>query len=503
MSQKAYDELKDLQHAVKVLQSVSSLLHWDQETQLPDDGTEARAEQSSIMSGIIHDRATDERIGTLISECERNGFAPDSIEAANVREWRRDYDRARKLPKAHVEELSRTQSISQHEWAKARANSDFPHFAPHLKKMLDLMRKTAEYYGWPEDGEPYDALLEDYEPGARTKEIEDVFGPLRDRLSGFIREVENAPRKPDDSIHKRNVPREQQEAFVRFVSEAIGFRYTRGRLDVATHPFCSGIAPGDTRLTTRFHDDNVMDALSSTMHEAGHGIYEQNLRDDAWGTPCGDSVSLGIHESQSRGWENFVGRSRAFWEWCLPHAKKYMPDAMADQTVDSIYAAQNIVKPSYIRVEADETTYNLHIMLRFELERAMIRGEVEVNDIPKLWNERFKDYLGFEVDKDSNGCLQDVHWSFGLMGYFPTYTLGNLYAAQFFEAAREQLGDLDAMYRKGEFEPLREWLTKNIHEHGRRYKATDLCERVTGRPVSSEPLLSYLEEKIRPIYGIA
>jgi len=502
MSNSSYEKLATAQREITVLRSVSNLLGWDQEAIMPEAGTESRAEQSAIVSGLIHEKATRAEIGEWLGECEGNGFASDSVESANLREWRRDYERARKLPKAHVEEVAMTQSISQTEWAKARANSDFGHFAPYLKKILGLTRKSAEYYGWPEDGEPYDALLEGYEPGVRAKDVEEVFGPLRERLSGLIRDVEKAPQKPDGSIHKRKVPIEQQEKFVRFVSEAIGFRFDRGRLDTSTHPFCSGIAPGDCRMTTRFHDDNVMDALSSTMHESGHGIYEQNLNKDAWGTPCGEAVSLGIHESQSRGWENNVGRSRAFWEWCLPHAKKYMPELVADQTVDSIYAAQNIVEPSYIRVEADETTYNLHIMLRFKLERAMIRGDLEVDDIPQVWNENFMNYLGIDVDKDANGCLQDVHWSFGLMGYFPTYTLGNLYSAQFFEAAREQLGDLDEMYRNGNFSPLGEWLTENIHRHGRRYPASELCERVTGKPLSSDPLLKYLEGKIRPIYGI-
>lgn len=503
MSQNAYEQLRAAQKSVGVLGSVISLLHWDQETMLPDGGTNARAEQIALMSGMAHEKRIAPEIGNLIGECKSNGFAADSIEAANVREWRRDYDRARKLPKEHVEELAHTRSIAQKEWTKARANSDFAHFAPYLKKILTLMRKSAEYYGWPSDGEPYDALIEDYEPGARSKEIEAVFTPLREELSALIRDVKNAPKKPDETIHTRKIPRDQQEAFVRFVSDAIGFRYNEGRLDTTTHPFCSGITPGDCRITTRFHEDNMMDAVGSTMHEAGHGIYEQNLNRDEWGNPCGESVSLGIHESQSRGWENFVGRSRAFWEWCLPYAKKLVPEAMADQTVDSLYEAQNLVKPSYIRVESDETTYNLHIMLRFELERAMIAGNLDVDDIPKVWNEKFKDYFGIEVDKDANGCLQDVHWSSGLMGYFPTYSLGNLYCAQFFVAAEEQLGNLDAMYRKGEFEPLRKWLTDNIHVHGRRYSATELCERVTGKPLSSEPLLTYLNGKIRAVYGLS
>ncbi|MBL1218471.1 MAG: carboxypeptidase M32 [Planctomycetes bacterium] len=500
--QDAYSKLCAISKDVTVFSSIGSLLGWDQETMMPEGGTATRADQSAAMSGLVHEKATTAEIGDLLAVCEAEPFADDSVEAANVRELRHDYDRARKLPKAHVEEVARTQTIAQNEWAKARKESNFPHFAPHLEKILTLTRKSAEYYGWPESGEPYDALLEGYEPHTTSADIVAAFVPLREKLTRLIKDVQGAPKSPDGSIHTRTVPRDQQEQFVRFAAKAIGFNFDIGRLDISTHPFCSGIGPGDCRMTTRFHDDNVMDALSSTMHEAGHGIYEQNLNKEAWGTPCGESVSLGIHESQSRGWENTVGRSRAFWEWCLPHAKEIMPEAMADQTVDSVYEAQNIVKPSYIRVEADETTYNLHIMLRFEIERQMIRGEIDINDVPRIWNEKFKDYLGIEVDKDANGCLQDVHWSFGLMGYFPTYTLGNLYCAQFFEAAREAMPDMDDQFRRGEFTPLREWLTANIHAHGRRYPAGELCRRVTGKPLSADPLMRHLEGKIRPIYSI-
>lgn len=502
MAQKAYEELVARYKKVSVLGSITALSSWDQETYMPAGGTAARADQSALLSGMLHEWSTNDEIGKLLSTCESGDFPHDSIMAANIREWRRDYDRERKLPTEHVEQLARTRTVAQEQWAKARKASDFSIFSPYLKTMLELTRKSARYYGWPADGEPYDALLEGYEPDTTSKDIEKVFTPLRDRLASLIAEVAKAPRKPDGSIHKKLVPRDQQEKFVRFVAEKIGFNFTNGRLDISTHPFCSGIAPGDTRMTTRFHDDNVMDALSSTMHEAGHGIYEQNLCKENFGTPCGDAVSLGIHESQSRGWENNVGRSRAFWEWCLPYAQKFMPEAFADMTVDKVYAAQNIVKPSYIRVEADETTYNLHIMLRFELERALIQGDIEVDDVPRAWNERFKKYLGFEVDNDANGCLQDVHWSFGLIGYFPTYTLGNLYACQFFDAANEAIPDLDEQIRKGEFLQLRQWLTENIHQHGRRYTAAELCKRVTGKSLSAEPLMKYLEGTIRPIYGI-
>lgn len=502
MSVDAYEGLRTRSRRWNVLHSVNGLLQWDQETLMPKEGTGLRAEQVALLSGMVHEEATSNEVGDLLAACESNGFASDSVEAANVREWRRDYERATKLPKAHVEALSHLRTVAQVEWAKARSERDFSIFAPHLSQMMDMMRQTAEYLGWPDDGEPYDALLEDYEPGATAAEIESIFTPLRDRLASLIAEIADAPQRPDDSIHQRSIPVEQQKAFVEFVAESIGFSFNKGRLDISTHPFCQGVGPGDCRITTRFHDDNIMDALSSTMHEAGHGIYEQGLATDQFGAPCGTSVSLGIHESQSRGWENIIGRSRAFWEWCLPHAQRFMPDAFGDQTVESVFQAQNIVKPSYIRVEADEATYNLHVMLRFQIERDLLSGKLDVNDVPAVWNETFKKMIGIEVDHDSNGCLQDVHWSCGLVGYFPTYTLGSLYASQIFDAAAEALPNLDDQVRQGKFEALRTWLTENIHAHGRRYTASQLCERTTGRPLSADPLMNHLNTKLRPIYGI-
>jgi carboxypeptidase Taq len=276
-----------------------------------------------------------------------------------------------------------------------------------------------------------------------------------------------------------------------------------GRLDVTTHPFCSGLAPGDTRLTTRYREGRFTDALFGTMHEMGHGLYEQGLpKHEHFGTPLADAVSLGIHESQSRMWENFVGRSRPFWRWALPRARKVFGRPFARVTLDGIYRAVNIVTPSLIRVEADECTYNLHIMVRFELERALLSGALPVKDLPGEWNRRYKEYLGVKVPDDRRGCLQDVHWSFGLVGYFPTYTLGNLYAAQFWERINRDIPGLNVQLARGRFDALRGWLNRNIHAHGRRYRAGELCERVTGRPLDAQPLLTHLETKLGEVYGL-
>jgi carboxypeptidase Taq len=359
-------------------------------------------------------------------------------------------------------------------------------------------------------GERYDALVNEYEPGVTAREIEAIFTPLRQRLAGFIAELAGSTRKPSDKPLHAKIEPERQHKFGQFILEACGFDLNAGRLDVTTHPFCSGMAPGDTRLTTRYRDEKFTDALYGTMHEMGHGLYEQGLPKTAvldgsgllFGNPLADAISLGIHESQSRMWENLVGRSREFWEWALPHAKKILGPGLEPYSVDDLYRAVNIVTPSLIRVEADEATYNMHVMIRFEIERALLSGDMKVKDVPGVWNRAYKDYLGIDVPNDAKGCLQDVHWSFGLIGYFPTYTLGNLYAAQLWETIRGQITDLDRQIRSGQFLALKAWLNDNIHRHGRRYRAADLCKMVTGHPLSADPLLRYLEGKLRPVYGV-
>jgi carboxypeptidase Taq len=421
---------------------------------------------------------------------------------ALVREARRDYTKATKLPASLVEEMAKTSSVAKHEWAEARAASDFKRFAPWLEKLVGLLRAQADCYGFAQDGERWDALADLYEPGCTAKYVAGVFDPLRPRLQKLIAEIKAAPRKPADGFNDFPVSIERQEALSRFVAESIGFDFNRGRLDRSTHPFCGGTHCNDVRMTTRYNERCVNDALGSTMHESGHGIYEQGLDYTRIGTPLGESVSLGIHESQSRMWENQVGRSRPFWSW-LAHR---LPDIIGAESrrfsLEDLYGAANVVEPGFIRVEADEATYNLHVMVRFEIERAVIGGSLEVAGIPSVWNRLYKDLLGLDVPDDRRGCLQDIHWSMGAMGYFPTYTLGNLYASQFFEAACAQMPGLSDGFSRGEFMPLRKWLNENIHTHGKRYSPSELVQRVTGQPLSAEPLMRHLEGKLRPLYGI-
>jgi carboxypeptidase Taq len=507
----AYAELRKLLREGATLGAIGSLLNWDQETYMPHAAAGFRAEQASMMASLAHAKRTSPRLGELIEACEKDrGVLEHADEAANLREIRRDYDLARKLPADLVAELALVGSQAQEAWKLAREKSDFAMFAPWLEKMLALTRRKAECYGVPAGGELYDALLDEYEPGMTSAQIEAIFTPLRDRLSSLIALVREEGGKVSTKCINVKVDTGKQHEFGQYVLNAMGFDLGAGRLDVTTHPFCSGMAPGDTRLTTRYRGEKFTDALYGTLHEMGHGLYEQGLpklgEQGRFGEPLADAISLGIHESQSRMWENFVGRSKAFWKWALPKARKHFREGKKSPLdkygVKDLYAAVNTVTPSLIRVEADEGTYNLHVMIRFELERALISGDLKVADLPAAWNARYADYLGVEVPDDRRGCLQDVHWSFGLMGYFPTYTLGNLYAAQFWETILEQIPDLQDQIAEGEFGALLGWLRENIHRHGRRHRAADLCAMVTGKPLSADPLMRHLARKAEQVYGV-
>jgi carboxypeptidase Taq len=483
------------------LSSVASALEWDQETAMPPKAGGFRAEEMGLLARLVHERATDPAVAEMLEACEADGaLLADPDSAANLREIRRDHTRATRLPTALVAEMSETSSRAMEVWKEARRQSDFALFAPWLHKQIELHRQEAACYGTPEGGEPYDALLETYEPGMRCATLDGLFAPLREAVVELLGRIASAPRAPDTALSRARIPVAAQRAFNRYVAEAIGYDFEAGRLDESAHPFTSGLGPGDTRITTRYGDDRFADALGSTMHEVGHALYEQGLpKEERWGQPLAEACSLGIHESQSRLWENQVGRSREFWTWALPHARRLL--GLDGVDLDGVLGCVNAVEPSLIRVDADEVTYNLHVMLRFDLERAMLRGDLDAGGVPEAWNARMRSDLGVTVPDDARGCLQDVHWSSGLIGYFPTYTLGNLYAAQLWEAAGRALPALAEDVGAGRFGPLLEWLRENLHRHGRRWPAPELCRRVTGEPPSHAPLVRYLERKLGPIYG--
>lgn len=488
---------------IALLESSAELLGWDERTMLPPKGGPYRAEQLAFLSGLIHQRRVDPRVGQWLDQLADHPDMDDprSDVGTTVRQVRRVYEKQRKLPQQLVEELARSTVTGQQTWAEARKNNDFAAFLPVLEHLIALVREKAQIVGYDET--PYDALLDDFEPEMTTREAARVLQELRASLVPLIEQIAGSRRTPPIGILQRHYPRAAQEAFGRRAAEAIGFDFQRGRLDVTDHPFCASLGPADCRITTRYDEHFLPSALFGILHEAGHGIYDQGLCSEHYGLPPGQFVSLGIHESQSRMWENLVGRSRSFWQYFFPHAQQAFPDALGEVSLEDFYFAVNRVQPSLIRVEADEATYNLHIVIRFELELALLEGQLLPSDLPEAWRDKYQAYLGITPDSDALGVLQDVHWSAALIGYFPTYALGNLYAAQFFEAAQEQLGDLSPAFSRGEFIPLRQWLNQTIHQQGQRYSASELVERVTGRPLSHEPLLHHLRNKLLPLYATA
>ncbi len=500
--QKTYDALVEKLKEISVWGSVSAVLGWDERTCMPDAGAPLRSEQSSLLAKMIHERFTSPRIGEMLGKLEGSALVAEALSdsAVNVRETRRAYDRAVKLPGTLVEELARTQVLAEHAWVEARKKSSYAEFRPWLEKILALKKQEAQCIGYEKHA--YDALLDAYEPGETTENLRRVFETLRQPLIDLVARIKGAKRQAPVEILERHYPAKVQEQLAREAATAVGFDFKAGRLDVSAHPFSSGIGPGDTRITTRYDERYFGDAFFGVLHEAGHGMYSQGLPAEHFGTPRGEDISLGIHESQSRMWENFVGRSAGFWRFFFPKVKNAVGETLADVSEEEWLFAVNDVRPSLIRTEADEVTYNLHVLLRFELEQAMISGDLGLGDLPGAWNEKMRKYLGITPPDDARGCLQDVHWAGGGIGYFPTYTLGNLYAAQFFEQAKKDLGELEVYFERGEFRPLLDWLRLNIHQHGKKYRAGELVKKVTGADLQAGPLLRHLEGKARELYKV-
>ena len=496
------DEVCQYVRQTSLLTTTSAVLEWDERTKMPAANAEYRAEQTTLLSGMIHQRWTEEAFVGKVAELAAGPLAADaeSETAVTIRRIKRQIDKKTKLPRSLVEELSRTAVLGQSAWEKARRENDFAQFRPWLARTYELKRQQAEALGYRESA--YDALLDDYEPEEVASNVGRVLADLREKLVPLVAAIAASSRRPDVSILTREFPPDVQETFGKEAATAIGFAFSRGRLDVTAHPFCTTLGPHDCRITTRYDKNFFNAAFFGILHEAGHGIYEQGLPPEKFGLPLGEAVSLGIHESQSRMWENLVGRSRAFWQHFYPAAQAKFPAALASAGLDAFYFAINDVRPSLIRVEADEATYNLHILIRFELEQALLSGDLPADDAPAAWREKYRQYLGIVPPSNADGVLQDVHWSAGLVGYFPTYTLGNLYAAQFFAAADRELGGLAAQFARGEFRPLRDWLREKIHRHGQRYTSAQLVKRVTGQELSSAPLLAHLQAKYGELYGL-
>jgi carboxypeptidase Taq len=496
-----FDLLAERFSEIRLLETTLATLEWDERTGLPIQGGEYRAQQLELLSGLIHNRRTDSSVGDLLDELNSElGSNADLTfdHQRSIAVLRRDYERNRKLPETLVKAITRATVLGQQAWAAARKSDCFADFEPSLTEVVRLHREKADLLKTGQCTR-YDALMDDYEPGATTEELRPVFANLLSELSAIVRQCGESRHGPTGETLTADFPIPAQRELSRFVSEAVGFDFQRGRLDETDHPFCTTLGPNDHRILTRYQTNFFPSGLFGTLHEAGHGMYEQGLRTEWFGFPSGSAASLGIHESQSRLWENMVGRSAAFWNWCWPIAQARFA-ALKNIDQAKFVADLNRVVPSLIRVEADEVTYNLHIAIRFELERALIEDELQVSELPAAWNAAYQTHLGIEAPSDADGVLQDVHWSAGLFGYFPTYTLGNIFAAQFMQTAEDAMPDLHEQFANGEFSSLQGWLQTQVHSHGQNYRSSELVEKVTGQPVSSKPLIEYLSEKVLPLY---
>ena len=508
--ERRFAELRDLSVA-------QSLAGWDQEVMMPPGGADARAHTLAALAGVVHAKSTDPALVRLVEALHRRPGRLPRPQRRGVELARRAVLKATRIPEALARELALAESRGLETWRQARKARDWKRFAPALQHMVELKREVARRSaaaagrgagrgagnGRAGGGTRrlYDELLDDYEPGATVASIDPLLERLRDVTTPLVAAVVKSGVKVGLRPLVGRFDVERQRDFAREVVTAMGIDLGRGRLDLSTHPFCSGLAPGDVRMTGRYSASDLRGGLFGAIHEAGHGLYEQGLDPRRARSPLGGAVSMALHESQSRLWENLVARGRPFWRWALPRLRRRYP-ALAGVTVEAMWRAANAVQPSFIRVEADELTYNLHIILRYEIERDLIEGRQQVGDLPQRWNDGMARLLGLRPKHDAEGVLQDIHWAMGLFGYFPTYTLGNLYAAQFMDAARAQIRGLDRRLARGELVVLREWLRENIHRHDQLYTAEQVVRRVTGKPLSTEAFERHIRGKVRAIYGV-
>ncbi len=500
MSEKM-NQLKELLGEVSDLGRAASVLDWDQQVNMPPMGGEARGQQLATLGKIAQEKFTSDEMGRLIEDVKQefSGADPDSDDASMIRVAARNYDKSKRVPPAFVAEQAIVSSKAFEAWVEARAKSDFSIFQPHLEKVVELVQKYISFF--PPADHPYDTLLDDYEPGMKTQDVKEIFDALRPKQVKLIKAIASSKQVRDDFLHKK-YNEGKMLSFGETVITKFGYDWKRGRRDKAPHPFETTFSVNDVRITTRFEADNPMATLFNTMHESGHAMYEQGVNPAYERTSLAGGTSLAIHESQSRMWENLVGRSLPFWEHFFPALKKTFPSQLDGVSVKSFYKAVNKVEPSLIRVNADEATYNLHIMLRLELEMAMVEGKVAIKDLPDLWNTKMQEYLGITPPNDARGVLQDIHWSGGAIGYFSTYALGNLVSAQLWEKINKDIRDLDEQIRKGKFDDLLGWLRGKIHKHGHKYDPQDLVQKVTGSKITPEPYVRYLTKKYSEIYGL-
>jgi carboxypeptidase Taq len=498
----AYRELLELSTKIHTYGSALTLLHWDQETYMPPGGIGPRSRQIAQMSKLIHEEKSSRKFKSLLEKMVHLSSGKPKLkglsrsELINVREWRKDFTKATKLPTSFVTTFSQVTSEASQVWSAAKKSNQFKLFAPFLEKIVSMSRQKADILGFSDH--PYDALLESYEPCMTTARVAAIFNPLQTELKNLLKKI-GASRRTDDAFLHRKVDDEKQLVLSQLVLSKLPMDAAYTRLDLSAHPFSSALHPHDSRITTRFLPEAFMSNIFSTLHEAGHSFYEMGLPTQHWGTPLGEAVSLSIHESQSRWWETLIGRSLPFWMFFYPYLQKELP-TFKKVPLERFYRAINQVNPSLIRVEADEVTYCLHVILRFEIEKLLITGKLSVSDLPDAWNEKMKDFFGIVPKSDAQGCLQDIHWSLGDFGYFPTYALGNLCAAQFFTAFAKKHSDWQERVASGDLAFIREWLKEHIHCWGRSYNSDELVKKATGKPLSETAYCSYLKKKYAEIY---
>ena len=498
-----YQQLRDFLGEIFDLEAASDVLQWDLRTYMPPGGNSVRAMQIATLERLAHEKFTSDELGATLkaAKAEVSSLDPDSDEVRVVGKTERDFEQKRKIPAEWVSEYERITTLAEHAWVKARANADFAQFQPHLEEVVELRRQYIEFFA-PYD-HPYDPLLDYFEPGMKTSEVKAVFDILRSRQVDLVQDLAERGAPVDDSILHQPFDEDKQWEFGIEVVKALGYDFERGRQDKTIHPFTIGFGIGDVRITTRFNPNYLGTALFGSMHEAGHAMYGQGVSPNLDRTNLIEGASYGIHESQSRMMENLVGRSRPFWVAFYPRLQEFFPSQLGDCDLESFYRAINKVERSLIRVEADEATYNLHIIVRFEIETALMEGKIAVGDLPEIWNSKMEEYLGILPPDDAKGVLQDVHWSSGYIGYFPTYALGNLMASQLWVKIEEDIPDLSRQIERGEFGDLLAWLRENIHQHGAKFKPMELLKRVTGSSLSPEPYLHYLRSKYMDIYKLS
>lgn len=488
---------------IKHYEEIVGIAHWDMRTGAPRKGIELRSEAVGDLSAEAFKLSVSTEMGELLDQLS----APEAlatlgrIDRRLVEECRKEYERNRKLPADLYREYVVITSQAESAWETAKEKSDFPNFAPYLERIVDYNRRFIELWGVKDT--PYDTLLDLYEPGMFTADLDRLFGEIKQRLVPLAEAIERDGDRPDVTFLSGHFDKDSQMAFSRFILAEMGFDFEAGRLDESVHPFMTGLNPGDVRVTTRYLTDDVMSALFGTIHEGGHALYEQNLDPELYGTPLCTGTSLGIHESQSRLWENLVGRSLSFWQHYLPELKKFFPGKFDQVSAEAFYRAINVVEPSLIRIEADELTYNLHIMIRYEIEKMLFNEGLAVRDLPEVWNAKYKEALGIVPANDAEGVLQDVHWSGGAFGYFPSYSLGNMYGAQIMDAARKAMPSLDEQVAAGQLQPLKTWLTEQVYRYGKSLSPSEIIVQTSGKPLASTFLCDYLERKYKEIYRLA